>query len=133
MALAIEKPFILSDGKRIGSKKETSPEKPGNVPRVSRLLALALRYDQLMRQRDIPDFNTLAKLAGVSKPRITQIMNLINLAPDIQAEILTLPPIRQSRGYFTERKLRPIAQEPDWVEQRELWRKLMGYSVLKNI
>lgn len=124
MAVGIEKPFILKNGERFGMKKETLPERSGKVPHISRLLALAMRYDKMIRERSIPDFNTLAKLAGVTKPRITQIMNLVNLAPDIQAAILTLPNIRQSRGFFTERKLRPIAQKNDWAEQRELWEKL---------
>lgn len=124
MAIGTEKPFILKDGTRFGTKKETLPERPGNIPHISRLLALAMRYDKMIRERNIPDFNTLAKLVGVTKPRMTQIMNLVNLSPDIQAAILTLPNIRQSRGFFTERKLRPIAREVDWAIQRAMWTQL---------
>lgn len=115
MATTIEKPFNFTNTRHRRSKTD----RPGKVPQVSRLLALAMRYDRLLRDRTVPDFNALCRHAGVSKPRMTQILNLLNLAPDIQAEILTLPEIRQSRGYFTERKLRPIAQESDWNIQRE--------------
>jgi hypothetical protein len=54
----------------------------GRVPRVSRLLALALRLDELVRAGVIPDYATLAELAHVSRARISQIMNLLVLAPD---------------------------------------------------
>lgn len=120
MPVTIEKPFAFTN-RRHGRNK---PENPGKTPYISRLLALAMQYDRLLRDRTIPDFTALCRHAGVSKPRMTQILNLLNLAPDIQSEILTLPPIRQSRGYFTERKLRPIAQELDWAEQRNQWKIL---------
>lgn len=124
MAIGTEKPFILKDGSRFGTKKEVLSERPGNIPHISRLLALAMRYDKMIRERSIPDFNTLAKLVGVTRPRMTQIMNLVNLSPDIQTAILTLPTINQSRGFFTERKLRPIAKESDWTIQRAMWKQL---------
>ena len=120
MAIGIEKPFTPSAGRFRRSKTP----KPGKVPHISRLLALAMQYDQMLRNKTVPDFTTLCQYAGVSKPRMTQILNLINLAPDIQTEILTLQEIRQSRGYFTERKLRPIAQESDWEKQRAMWNVL---------
>ncbi len=120
MPVTIEKPFAFTNTHHRRSKAD----QPGKVPQISRLLALAMRYDQLLRTQTIPNFNALCQYAGVSKPRMTQILNLLNLAPDIQAELLTLPKIHQSRGNFTERKLRPIAQETDWAEQRKMWTKL---------
>lgn len=120
MPVTIEKPFAFTNGRHLRGK----PESPGKVPRVSRLLALAMQYDRMLRDRTVPDFSALCRHAGVSKPRMTQILNLVNLSPDIQTAILALPNIRQSRGFFTERKLRPIAQKNDWAEQRELWEKL---------
>jgi hypothetical protein len=52
------------------------------VPRISRLLALALRMDELVRAGVIADYATLAELAHVSRARISQILNLLVLAPD---------------------------------------------------
>ena len=120
MAIGIEKPFTPSAGRFRRSKTP----KFGKVPHISRLLALAMQYDRMLRDKTIPDFTALCQYTGVSKPRMTQILNLLNLAPDIQTEILTLPEIRQSRGYFTERKLRPVAQESDWEKQRTMWNAL---------
>src|SRR6202049_490318 len=64
---------------------------PGRVPRVARLLALAHKLDGLLRQGTVANGAALARLGHVSRSRITQIMNLLYLAPDIQEFILFLP------------------------------------------
>lgn len=60
------------------------PTQPGRVPRVARLMALAIRFEQLIRAGVVADYSELATLGHVTRPRISQIMNLLNLAPDIQ-------------------------------------------------
>src|SRR5262249_34780382 len=71
---------------------EPQPPRPtGRVPRVSRLMALALRFQGLLQQGLIADYATLACLGHVSRARVTQIMNLAVLAPDIQEMLLFLP------------------------------------------
>ena len=54
-------------------------------------MALAIRFDQLIRDGVLADQAEIAKLGRVSRARLTQIMNLLNLAPSIQEEILFLP------------------------------------------
>jgi hypothetical protein len=54
----------------------------GGVPRVARLLALALRFETLIREGRVADYSALAGLGHVSRARMTQIMNLLLLAPD---------------------------------------------------
>jgi hypothetical protein len=49
----------------------------------------------------------LARMHGMSRARVTQIMNLLKLSPEIREEILNLPDKEQR--FFTERKLRKIA------------------------
>ena len=97
---------------------------PGRVPRLSRLMALAIRFEKLVRDGAVRDYADLARLGNVSRARLTQIMNLLNLAPDIQEAILFLP--RTDRGFdpISERQVRRIAAEPDWRRQRRLWREL---------
>lgn len=56
----------------------------GRVPRVARLMALAIRFDDLIRSGAITDQADLARLGHVSRARVTQIMNLLHLAPAIQ-------------------------------------------------
>ncbi len=66
----------------------------------------------------------LADLGHVTRARLTQIMNLRFLAPDIQEAILFLDPVTSGRDPITERHLRPIAAEPGWRNQRRAWRRL---------
>jgi hypothetical protein len=54
----------------------------GGVPRVARLMALALRFENLIRKGRVADYSDLARLGHVSRARLTQIMNLLLLAPD---------------------------------------------------
>lgn len=97
---------------------------PGRVPRVSRLMALAIRFDRLIREGAIADQAELARLGHVTRARATQIMNLLQLAPDIQEELLFLPPVAAGRDLIRERDIRPIAAVFDWRKQRRLWREL---------
>ena len=98
---------------------EHTPE--GTIPRVSRLMALAIRFDHLIKSGQITDQADLARLGRVTRARVTQIMNLLNLAPDIQEEILFLPRTTQGRDPIRERMLRPIAAVLDWRKQRRMW------------
>jgi hypothetical protein len=105
---------------------ESAPLPLGRVPRVARLLALAHKLDQLIHQGHIPNYACLARVGHVSRARITQIMGLLQLAPDLQELILFLPPTRRGRDCVHLRQLQPIARIPDWGLQRLLWRKLPG-------
>ncbi len=98
----------------------------GRVPRVSRLLALALRFDGLVRAGLIADYATLAELGHVSRARISQIMNLLVLAPDIQEALLFLPRTERGRDPIHLRQLQPLAALPDWSQQRTRWRTLQA-------
>jgi hypothetical protein len=70
-------------------REETSPP-PDPVPRISRLIALAIHLDGLIRAGVVRDYADLARLGGVSRARITQIMNLLNLPARKREEILFL-------------------------------------------
>jgi hypothetical protein len=63
-------------------------------------------------------------LGHVSRARISQIMNLVHLAPDIQEAILLLPRTVQGRDPIRLRQLQPIAAILDWQKQRLRWRSL---------
>ncbi len=100
------------------------PIESGRVPRVSRIMALAIRFEGLIRDGVVADQADLARLGHVSRARITQIMNLLYLAPDIQEQILFLPRIERGRDPIKEHQLRPIAAVADWRKQRKLWANL---------
>jgi hypothetical protein len=106
------------------------PNRPvGRVPRITRLMALAIRCDRLIREGEIADYAELARLGHVTRARVTQIMNLLLLAPDIQEAILFLPRIVRGDDTIILRKLQTVAAEVHWPKQRERWRKLAGGSV----
>ncbi len=88
------------------------------------MLALALDMEDLCRRSEVADYAELARLALVTSARMTQIMSLLLLAPDIQEEILFLPRSNGGRDPIRERAVRPIAAVPDWRKQRVMWRGL---------
>jgi hypothetical protein len=101
------------------------PAEPGRVPRVARLMALAIRFDGLLREGAVESYAELARLGHVTRARVTQIMNLLHLAPDVQEEILFLPRTESGRDAVILAQLQAIAQVPDWRKQRVLWRELL--------
>ena len=90
------------------------------VPRIARLMALAIRFERLLTEETIQDYAELARLGQVTRARMTQIMKLLDLAPDIQEQILFLPPVQG----LNERNLRPLVSRIDWDEQRRLFQKI---------
>jgi hypothetical protein len=91
-----------------------------SIPRIARLMALAIRFDRLLRVEEFRDYAELARLGRVTRARMTQIMKLLDLAPDIQEQILFLPNLKG----LNERNLRPIVSRIDWNEQRPMFQKL---------
>jgi hypothetical protein len=102
---------------------------PGRVPRVARVMALAIQFDDLLRSGTVSDTIELARLAKVTQPRITQVMNLLHLATDIQEELLFLPLVTQGRDPIHEKQLRRVCVDASWERQREKWEILWKRSV----
>lgn len=113
------------------SKKTIRPgEKPkrpkARMPRISKLMALAIHFQQMLRDGHVEDMATLARYGQVTRARMTQIMNLLLLAPDIQEKLLNLPQTTSGRDTVILRELQPIALEPDWTVQQQMWYELYG-------
>lgn len=103
----------------------------GRVPRISRLMALAIRLERLLLSGEVSDVSELARLSHVSQPRMSQILNLALLAPDIQEELLFLPRVFSGTPAIHEKMLRPIVAEVDWAKQRAMWRSVYSRPNLK--
>jgi hypothetical protein len=98
-------------------KEPYHPDK--TLPRLTRLLALAHRWNRLIEEGAITDYAEIARTMGLSRARVTQIMDLLYLAPEIQEEILsgkTLEPV-------SERAARTLIRIPEWEKQCAVWRK----------
>lgn len=106
-------------------KGETTDLPSGRLPRVSRLMALAIRFEHLLSTGTVADQTEIAELGHVTRARVTQIMNLLHLAPDIQEAILYLPRVSEGRAPIVERHIRPIVAEPEWAKQRLLWQEVV--------
>ena len=107
-----------------GVEQTPKPLYQGNIPRVSRLMALALRFEKLLKEGVVDNYAELATLGHVSRPRITQIMALLHLSPTIISEILDFPATIHGRDVISERDLRPIYAEILWDDQVGMWQRL---------
>lgn len=94
------------------------------IPRVARLPALAHRFDELKQTGVAADYADLARLGHVTRARVTQIMNLLGLAPDIQEAIFCWPAVTCGKHPVSERGIRSVVVELEWTKQRELWMQL---------
>ena len=121
---------VAQRGQRVrlleGASPEPAPESEpqGTIPRVSRLLALAHHIQELLDTGQVKDLAEVARRGRVTRARVTQIMNLLLLAPDIQEEILFLPRTTQGSDNVTERAVRKVLREMPFTTQRQTWRKL---------
>ena len=68
----------LSPGRRPNDAKAVG----GSIPRIARLMALAIRCDALVRSGEVKDHAELARRANLTRARVSQILNLVHLAPD---------------------------------------------------
>lgn len=98
---------------------------PVRLPRITKMMALAIRLDHLLRTGQVKDQAELARIGHVSRARLTQIMDLNLLAPEIQEQILTVDEHKAKLIKVPERKFRLIASEPSWNEQRMRWLKTL--------
>lgn len=139
MGLSVTSSFRFTRGGRgkkqlaTGQSSPVTAEVVGRVPRISRLMALAIRLQGLITNGDVSDYAELARLGHVTRARMTQIMNLLNLAPDIQEAILFLPLTIQGHHPIKEWQVRPIAAECSWQKQRSAWGRLSSVGRAKVV
>lgn len=103
---------------------EPRPSAPPPLPRLTRLMALAIRMEELIASGAMADQAEIARAGCITRARASQVMNLLRLAPDIQEAILNLPPVTEGRDPITERDLRPLVAEMCWGRQRGFWAQL---------
>ena len=90
-----------------------APDPPAGqeaVPRVTRLLALAHRWNNLLERGEVQNQAEIARLMGITEARVSQIMNLTFLAAAIQEDIMR----GTAHPKLTESILRKALQSPVW-------------------
>lgn len=95
--------------------------------RVARQLALAHALQRRVDDGEFPDYATMARALGFTRARISQIMDLLLLAPAIQEEILFLECIPGQQP-VSERALRTLVRKRSWSEQRDAWAEIRPVS-----
>jgi len=94
------------------------------VSRLARLLALAWHVEGLVRSGTVSSYAAAARLGHVSRARLSQILSLLNLAPDLQEQLFFLQRPACGRQSLVLRQVLTVAALLDWHEQRRRWRKL---------
>jgi hypothetical protein len=103
---------------------ETTKARSPRIPRIAQLMALARHIDDLVRSGTVCSYAAAARLGRISRARMSQIVALVHLAPDLQEQLLFLQ--RPSRGRTAPvlRQVLQVAAALDWDEQRRRWRRL---------
>jgi hypothetical protein len=106
------------------SPEQTVVSRPGALPRITQVLATAIQFEQMIAEGEARHYADLARLGCITRERVSQIMELLWLAPDIQQEILELPPTTLGRFPIGEVAVRHVASNMDWTRQRDGWNNL---------
>jgi hypothetical protein len=109
------KPRPADETEQVGSPKA------GRLPRITQVLALAIHLEDMIRRGEAKDYADLARLSCLCRERVSQIVRLNYLAPDIQIELLYLPPTPAGRYPISETAVRKIANLLSWADQRPEW------------
>jgi len=121
--------YVLAFANRPGVRRRFAEQQAcGRVPRVSRLMALALKFQGLLSEGTVRNHAQLAEIGHVSRTRVCQILRLTNLAPSIQEALLFLPKAVRGPDRITENRLRAIASLVDWDAQIQLFRSHLASS-----
>lgn len=116
--LQVEITIAPAKGRKGGQRRSTGGPKvpdPPRIPRTARLMALAIKFQNMIDSGEVRDYADLARLGYVSRARITQIMNLLLLAPDLQEIVLFAS---NANDVPAEREIRSIIRPVDWTTQR---------------
>ena len=117
--LQIEVTVVPPKGRRSGPRRgpagAQTPDPP-RTPRITRLMALAIKFQNMVDRGEVRDYADLARLGYVSRARLTQIMNLLLLDPTIQERILSSE--RPMGCQITERDIRLVVMNVHWQDQQ---------------
>lgn len=109
---------LSSEPPEAKAKAEVEPvRRPAHV---ARMLALAHHIQWAIDRRVVADRAEVARKLGLTRARITQLLDLTLLAPDLQARVLALEAVDGVEP-LTERELREVVHTGSWAQQRGKW------------
>ena len=110
-------------GRRVAFHDTPPAPKPEPVRRpayAARMLALAHHLQGAIDRGLVPDRAAVARRLGFTRARVTQLLDLLLLAPDIQVQVLEMEAV-DGREPASERALLAVVRAGSWVEQRAAW------------
>jgi len=126
---AVEIQFPLyANGRLSGGSSQGPRSASGRLPRVTQVLALAISFQDMIQRGEARDYADLARLGCLTRERMSQIMEMVWLAPNIQQEILEFPPTVTTRFPVSEVAVRRVAGLLSWNQQRDAWQILKNSS-----
>ena len=102
---------------------DPKPPQETKTPRVVELLRKAVEWKALLESGKVASQVDIARQEGITRARVTQVMGMLRLAPEIQQQILSMPEIAR-RPPVTERSLRPVRAINDRHDQLREFQKL---------
>ncbi len=107
------------------TRRDLKPPTVAKTPRrVTELLRKAIEWRRQLDAGEVRNQSDIARREGITRARVTQIMGMLQFAPEIQEQILYLPDAGR-RPLITERILRPIVTIPDHHDQLREFQKLL--------
>ena len=107
--------------------RKRKPPKTPQTPKVVELLRTAQEWRRQLDADEVESQAAIARREGITRARVTQILSLVRLAPEIQEHVLSLPDMVR-RSAITERALRPIARNECYEKQIEAFHALATTS-----
>lgn len=105
--------------------RNRKPPKAPRTPRVVELLRKAIEWQALLESGEVSNQAAIARREDITRARVTQVMGMLRLAPEIQQHVLSLPDMVR-RPAISERALRPIAQLDHARAQLDAFEQLIG-------
>jgi hypothetical protein len=112
--------LLRKSQRRVTSREALSSPPVRRPAHVARMLALAHHLQGAIDRGLVPDRATVAKRLGLTRARVTQLLDLLLLASDLQDQVLHLEAV-DGREPVSERVLRALARSGTWAEQRAAW------------
>ena len=107
-------------------RRKANPPGASKTPRVVELIRKAIEWQALLESGETSSQAAIARQEGITRARVTQVMGLLRLAPEIREHILCLPNMVR-RPAITERALRPIAMIVNAADQKARFQELMAH------
>jgi len=112
--LTVVRKVEFSNGVERKPEETDTPTQPP-IPRIAQLMALAIRFEEMLRDGEVRNQTELAVIAGVSRARVSQIMGLLNLSPRLQESLLF------GHRKCCERELRSVLSIACWRRQEAVF------------